>query len=101
MTREPEQPLSPHAPGPVDPDKRSLCAPQLEKVCVRQQRPGARPWKQPRCLVTDEWIRKLWYLCTMEYYSVVKKNAFESVLMRWMKQAYYTELSKSERKTEY
>ena len=35
---------------------------------------------------SDEWIRKLWYLCTMEHYSAIKKNAFESVLMRWMKQ---------------
>ena len=33
----------------------------------------------------DEWIRKLWYICTMEYYSAIKKNTFESVLMRWMK----------------
>ena len=33
----------------------------------------------------DEWIRKLWYIYTMEYYSAVKKNTFESVLMRWMK----------------
>ena len=45
----------------------------------------ARTWKQPRCLSADEWIRKLWYIYTMEYYSAIKKNAFESVLMRWMK----------------
>ena len=45
----------------------------------------ARPWKQPRCPLADEWIRKLWYIYTMEYYSALKKNAFESVLMRWMK----------------
>ena len=45
----------------------------------------ARTWKQPRCLLADECIRKLWYICTMEYYSAIKKNAFESVLMRWMK----------------
>ena len=45
----------------------------------------ARTWKQPRCPLVDEWIRKLWYICTMEYYSAIKKNAFESVLMRWMK----------------
>ena len=45
----------------------------------------ARTWKQPRCPSADEWIRKLWYIYTMEYYSAVKKNAFESVLMRWMK----------------
>ena len=45
----------------------------------------ARTWKQPRCPSTDEWIRKLWYIYTMEYYSAIKKNTFESVLMRWMK----------------
>ena len=45
----------------------------------------ARTWKQPRCPSADEWIRKLWYLYTMEYYSAIKKNSFESVLMRWMK----------------
>ena len=44
----------------------------------------ARTWKQPRCPSTDEWIKKLWYIHTMEYYSVIKKNTFESVLMRWM-----------------
>ena len=45
----------------------------------------AKTWKHPRCPSADEWIRKLWYIYTMEYYSVIKKNAFESVLMRWMK----------------
>ena len=44
----------------------------------------ARTWKQPRCPSTDEWI-KMWHIYTMEYYSAIKKNAFESVLMRWMK----------------
>ena len=42
----------------------------------------ARRWKQPRCPLRDEWINKLWY--TMEYYSPIKRNTFESVLMRWM-----------------
>ena len=45
----------------------------------------ARTWKQPRCPSVDEWITKLWYMYTMEYYSAIKKNAFESVLMRWIK----------------
>ena len=45
----------------------------------------ARAWKQPRCPSADEWIRKQWYTYTTEYYSAVKKNAIESVLMRWMK----------------
>ena len=44
-----------------------------------------RPWKQPRCSSADEWIRKLWDIYTMEYYSTIKKNTFESVLMRWIK----------------
>ena len=44
-----------------------------------------RTWKQLRDSLADEWLRKLWYIYTMEYYSAVKKNAFESVLMRWMK----------------
>ena len=46
----------------------------------------ARTWKQPRCPSADKWIRKLWYIYIMEYYLAIKKNAFESVLMRWMKQ---------------
>ena len=44
----------------------------------------ARIWKQPRCPSADEWIRKLWYRYTIEYHSAIK-NAFEPVLMRWMK----------------
>ena len=45
----------------------------------------ARTWKQPRCPSADEWIIKLWNICIMKYYSAIKKNALESVLMRWMK----------------
>ena len=44
-----------------------------------------RTWKKTRCPSADEWIRKLWYRYTMVYYSAIKKNTFESVLMRWMK----------------
>ena len=44
----------------------------------------ARTQKQPRCPLADEWIKKLWYIYTMEYYSAIKINAFESVLMKWM-----------------
>ena len=44
----------------------------------------ARTRKQPRCPLTDEWIKKLWYIYTMEYYSAIKRNTFESVLMRWI-----------------
>ena len=44
----------------------------------------AKTCRQPRCPTTDEWIKKLWYIYTMEYYSAIKMNTFESVLMRWM-----------------
>ena len=44
-----------------------------------------RTWKQPRCPSADEWIRELWYVYMMEYYLAIKKNTFESVLIRWMK----------------
>ena len=44
----------------------------------------AGTWQQARCPSTDEWVRKLWCIRTMEYYSAIKRNAFESVLMRWM-----------------
>ena len=43
-----------------------------------------RKWKQTRCPLTDEWIKKLWYIYIVEYYSAIKMNTFESVLMRWM-----------------
>ena len=44
----------------------------------------ARTWEQPRCPSTDGWIKKVWYRYTMEYYSAMKGNIFESVLMRWV-----------------
>ena len=43
----------------------------------------SRTWKQP-CSSKDEWIKKLWYIHIVEYYSAIKRNLFESVLMRWM-----------------
>ena len=55
---------------------RDPCIPALGKI--------ARTWKQPGCPSTDEWIKKLWYIYTMENYSAIKRNAFESILMRWM-----------------
>ena len=44
----------------------------------------ARKWKQPRCSETDEYVKKLLCIYTVKYYSAIKRNAFESVLMRWM-----------------
>ena len=51
----------------------------------------ARTWKQPRCPSTNEWIKKLWYIYTMEYYSAIKRNKFESVELMWMNLELVTE----------
>ena len=61
--------------------ERDMCTPMFITALFMI----AGTWKQPRCPLAHEWIRKLWYIYTMEYYSDIKKNAFESVLMRWMK----------------
>ena len=58
----------------------------------------ARTWKKPRYSSSDEWIKKLWYIYTMEYYSAVKRNTFESVIKRWMNlEAIIVKLSQKER----
>ena len=44
----------------------------------------AKTWKQPKCPSTDEWIKKMWYICTMEYYSTVKQNKIMSSAATWM-----------------
>jgi hypothetical protein len=43
-----------------------------------------RNWKEPRCPSTEEWIQKMWYIYTMEYYSAIKKNEFMNFLCKWM-----------------
>ena len=44
----------------------------------------ARSWKQPKCPSTDEWIKKMWYMYTMEYYSAIKRNEIRSLVEKWM-----------------
>ena len=61
--------------------ERDTCTPMFIATLVVI----ARTWKQPRCPLADEWIRKLWYIYTVEYYSAIKNNTFESVLLKWMK----------------
>ena len=63
----------------------------------------ARTWKQPRCPSADEWMRNLWYIYTMEYYSGIKNNAFESVLMKWKKlePIMQSEVSQKEKTIQY
>ena len=59
----------------------------------------ARTWKQPRCPSTDEWIKKVRYIYTMEYYSAIERNTFESVLNSWMnlEPIIYSEVSQKEK----
>ena len=59
--------------------EKDMCVPFIAALFII-----ARKRKQPRCPLTDEWIKKLWYIYTMEYYSAIKRNIFESVLMKWM-----------------
>ena len=44
----------------------------------------ARTWKQPKCPSTDEWLKKMWHICTIEYYSAIKRNEIELFVMRWI-----------------
>ena len=60
--------------------ERDTCTPMFAALFII-----ARTWKQPRYPSADEWIRKLWYIYIMEHYSAIKKNTFESILMRWIK----------------
>ena len=57
--------------------ERYMCTPMFTAALFTI----ARTWKQHRCPSADKWIRKLWYVYTMEYYSVFKKNTFGSVLI--------------------
>ena len=59
----------------------------------------ARTGKQPRCPATDEWIKKLWYVYTMDYYSAIKRNTGESVLVRWMNLEHVAQSEVGKRKT--
>ena len=59
----------------------------------------ARSWKQPKCPSTDEWIKKLWYIYTMEYSSAIKRNEIESFVETWLdlETATQTEVSQKEK----
>ena len=59
----------------------------------------ARTWKQPKCPSTDEWIKKMWHIYTMEYYSAIKRYEIQLFVMRWMEleSVIQSELSKKEK----
>ena len=63
----------------------------------------ARTWKQPKCPLTDEWIKKMWYICTMEYYSATKRNELGSFVETWMdlETVVQSEVSQREKQISY
>ena len=67
------------------------------KSCTAALFTIAKPWKQPKCPSTDEWIKKMWYLYTMEYYSATKKNEIIISTATWMDLDYHTKWSKTEK----
>ena len=58
----------------------------------------ARTWKQPRCPLTDECIKKMWYMYTMAYYPAIKRNEIESFVVMWMKLESVTQSEVSQKK---
>ena len=58
-----------------------------------------RTWKQPKCPSTDEWIKKMWHIYTMEYYSAIKRNEMELFVVRWMDLESVIKSEVSQRKT--
>ena len=63
----------------------------------------ARTWKQPKCPSTDEWIKKMWHMYTMEYYSAIKGNEIELFVVRWMdlESVIRSEVNQKEKQTPY
>ena len=61
----------------------------------------ARTWKQPKCPSSDEWIKKMWHMYTMEYYSAIKRNKIELFVVRWMdlESVIRSEVSQKEKNT--
>ena len=60
--------------------QKDTCTPMFIAVLFKI----ARSWKQPKCPSTDEWIKKKWYIYTMEYYSAIKRNEIGSFVETWM-----------------
>jgi hypothetical protein len=61
----------------------------------------ARSWKEPRCPSTEEWIQKMWYIYTMEYYSAIKNNEFMKFLGKWkeLENTILSEVTQSQKNT--
>jgi len=75
--------------------KRAICTP----IFIAAMSAIAKLWKEPRCLSTDEWIKKMWSICTMEYYSAIRKDEYLPFISMWMELEGFmlSEISQSEK----
>jgi hypothetical protein len=80
LQEDPAIPLLGIYPEDVPTSKKDTCSTMfIESLFII-----ARSWKEPRCPSTEEWIQKMWYIYTMEYYSAIKNNEFMKFLGKWM-----------------
>ena len=68
----------------IYPEKTIIQKESCTKMFIAALLTIARAWKQPKCPLTDEWIKKMWYIYTMEYYSAIKRNEIEPFVETWM-----------------
>ena len=80
-----ELPYDPAIPLPgIYPEKTIIQKESCTKMFIAALFTIARTWKQPKCPSSDEWIKKMWHIYTMEYYSAIKRNEIELFVVRWM-----------------
>ena len=68
----------------IYPEKTIIQKESCTKMFIAALFTTAKTWKQPKCILTDEWIKKMWHIYTVEYYSVMKRNQTELFVVRWM-----------------
>ena len=68
----------------IYPEKTVIQKESCTKMFIAALFTVARTWKQPKCPSTDEWIKKMWHICTMEYYSAIRKNKIKLFVVKWM-----------------
>jgi hypothetical protein len=80
LPEDPTIPLLGRYPEDVPTGKKDTCS----TMFIAALSIIARSWKEPRCPSTEEWIQKMWYIYTMEYYSAIKKNELTKFLGKWL-----------------
>ena len=83
----------------IFPEKTIILKESCTTIFIAELFTIARTWKQPKCPSTDEWIKKMWHVYTMEYYSAIKRNKIELFVVRWMDLEYViqSEVSQKEK----